>query len=265
MKRATSKNKSESTLNTSEDPPASHHHPARGLYPLLRSLVRPSSPENFLSSPQKNPHIVHASSDEHISGDGLLICRISPLLDLNFEAKVQIDFTLRYSIPHGMGVRAQESPALKEKFATLREKIARVSIDSWDQNPERHFHSLGTLGNSPHFVEILRTANGRHFLCIRSDARTLEKVTPKDNSFLAEKELRGARQEWGRANRRLIADEILGEFATPLIDSSDHKSTALIFQRIKNNQAELSRLYSQYLDQEMAPSNVKSIYFFQVP
>lgn len=265
MKVAASKNRPESDLRTSEDSPASHHHHAPGLFPLLRSLVSPTSPDSLLNSPHKSPHSVQASGHEHISGDGLLICRISPLLDLNFEAKVHIDFTLRYSIPHGMGIRAQEHPALKEKFSTLREKISRLSIDSLNQSPERHFLSLGTLGNRPHFVEILRTAKGRHFLCVRSDARTLENASPKDDSLLTEKKLRDARQEWGRANRRMIASELLGEFAEPLIDSSNHKFTALLFQRIKNNQAELSRLYTHYLDQEMAPSEVKSIYFFQVP
>lgn len=265
MKIAASKNNPEPELSTSEDSPASHHQHASGLFPLLRSLVRPSSPDSFLSSPYKSSSTIHASGHEHISGDGLLICHISPLLDLNFEAKVQIDFTLRYSIPHGMGIRTQEHPALKEKFSTLRGKIARLSIDSLNQSPERHFHSLGTLGNRPHFVEILRTAKGRHFLCIRSDARSLENAMPENESLLTEKELRIAKKEWGRANRRLIADELLGEFAEPLIDSSDHKSTARLFQRIKNNQAELSRLYTHYLDQEMAPSDVKSLYFFQVP
>lgn len=265
MKIASSKNKSESELSTSEDSSPSHHHHAPGIFPLLRSLVSPSSPDSFLSSPHKSPATVHTSAHEHISGDGLLICHISPLLALNFESKVQIDFTLRYSIPHGMGLRSEESPALKEKFSALREKIARLSIDSLNQSPERHFHSLGTLGNRPHFVEILRTSKGRHFLCIRSDARSLENTKPENESLLTEKELRIARKEWGRANRRVIAHELLGEFADPIIDSSDHKSTARLFQRIKNNQAELSRLYTHYLDQEMAPSDVKSLYFFQVP
>lgn len=265
MKIAASKNKPESDLDTSEDSPASHRHHALGLFPLLRSLVSPSSPDSFLSSPHKSAPRVHTSGHEYLSGDGLLICRISPLLDLNFEAKVQIDFTLRYTIPHGMGIREQEHPALNEKFATLRDKIARLSIDALDQNPERHFQTLGTLGNRPHFVEILRTVKGQHFLCIRSDSRSLENAMPESSSLLTEKELRMAKKEWGRANRRLIAEEILGEFSEPLIDSSDHKSTARLFHRIKNNQAELSRLYTQYLDQETTPSDVKSIYFFQVP
>lgn len=113
--------------------------------------------------------------------------------------------------------------ALQKDLHNLCKKLYNISADE-------QFQNLGTIGGGNHFVEIDSDKNGQKYLIIHSGSRTLGKKVAdrheyiarhtnhyhkKELSYLTGDELKEymqdmrIAQEYAKANRRVIADEIL--------------------------------------------------------